>query len=186
MRKIDLRISSAMKRLADSTYKQRAIEIDRDYLHVKINPIKFLPMREREKRQYFQIYAEWMKRKVRARLKTYLDAFKEEGVAPNEADLSEMSWAFQEVIDNFTGSLPEELSAALQQLGRMHAIEDARRDIEIFVNRMIVEQTRVEARKSDSPSAVNYTINIGENRGSIQQGGEGNIQNTDRSGDDNK
>ncbi len=172
--------------MADSTYRKRAIEIDRDYSHVKINHLTFQMMREREVRQYFEIYAEWMKQKVRARKETYLDAFREEQVVPNDADLSEMSWAFQEVIDQFTGSLPEELGSSLKQLGRTQVIEDARRDIDLFAQRMSIEQLRPEALKPQQPSSVHYSIHIGENRGPIQQGGSGNIQSTDGSDHENK
>lgn len=177
-----MRISDTQNRLADSIFKQRAIDLDRAYSHAKINPLTFSMMRETEKRQYLQIYAEWMKLKVRARKETYLDAFKEEGVIPNEVDLSEMSWAFQEIVDNFTDPLPQELSQALKQIGRMHAIEDARRDIEIFAQKMTIKQMRAE--KQQQPSTIHYNINIGENRGPIQQGGSGNTQSTNRNDDE--
>lgn len=183
MRKIDLRISSARKKLADSTYKKQAIEIDRRYSHIKLNDLTFPMMRQQEKVQYFQIYAEWMKIKVHARLQTYLEAFKEEGVIPDDADLSNMSWAFQGVIEDFTASLPQELSASLQQLGRMQVIEDARRDIDLFAQRMSIEQMRADAQKPQPAPGNIYNMYIGENRGPIQQGGEGNTQSSS-GGDD--
>ncbi len=186
MRKIDLRISSARKKLADSIYTKRANEIDRDYSHVKINHLTFQMMREREARQYFEIFAEWMKLKVRARKETYLEAFSEEQVIPNDADLSEMSWAFRDVIGQFTVSLPQDLGSSLEQLGRTQLIEDARRDIDLFSQRMSIEQMRAEAQKATTTSSVNYNIHIGENRGPIQQGGSGNIQSTDRNDHENK
>jgi len=182
MRKIDLRISDARKRLADHRYNQRVIELDGDYSHAHVNPIAFYMMRETEKRQYIQIYAEWMKLKVRARKETYLDAFKDEDVIPNEADLSEMIFALQDVVDDFTNSLPQELSEALRQIGRMHAIEDARRDIEIFAQHMTIKQLRADQRQQ--PRSVHHHIHIGENRGPIQQGGSGNTQTT--TGSDNE
>lgn len=177
MRKIDLRITDARKRLADSIYKQRAVEVDREYSHITVSETTFPVMLERDKRHLLQIYAQWMKLKIRARLATYLDAFKEEGVIPDDADLSEMSWAFQEIVDNFTAPLPRELSSALKQLGRMQSIEDARRDIEIFAQKMSIEQLKAESRKPQPPSGNVYNMYIGENRGPIQQGGEGNTQN---------
>ena len=186
MRRIDLRISDARKKLADSIYSKRAIEIDRDYSHFKIDHITFQMMREREARQYFEIFAEWMKLKVRARKDTYLEAFSEEQVIPNDADLSEMSWAFQSVIDQFTVSLPQDLGSSLKQLGRTQLIEDARRDIDLFGQRMRIEQMRAEAHTPQLPSSVNYSIHIAENRGPIQQGGSGNIQATDRNDHENK
>ena len=186
MRKIDLRISSARKKLADNIYTKRAIQIDRDYSHVTINHLTFQMMREREARQYFEIFAEWMKLKVRARKETYLEAFTEEQVIPNDADLSEMSWAFQDIIDQFTVSLPQDLGSSLRQLGRTQLIEDARRDIDLFSQRMSIEQMRAEAQRPQPPSSVNYNIHIGENRGPIQQGGIGNIQTTDRNDHENK
>lgn len=79
-------------------------------------------MRQREKAHYFQIYASWIKENVGARLKTYLDTFKEEGVVPDEADLHYLSWAFEEVIDNVTASLPQELKLSLDRLGREQII----------------------------------------------------------------
>ena len=171
MRKIHLRISDARKRLADELYSQRVIELDGDYSHADVNPVTFYMMRETEKRHYIQIYAEWMKLKVRARKETYLDAFKDEDVIPNEADLSEMIFAFQEVVDDFTHSLPQELSEALKQIGRMHAIEDARRDIEIFTQKMTIKREK-------APNQSNNTTNIyGPNYGPLQQGGQGNVQN---------
>jgi len=168
----------------DELYNQRVIELDRDYSHADINPITFYMMRETEKRHYIQIYAEWMKLKVRARKETYLDAFKDEDVIPNEADLSEMIFALQEVVNHFTNSLPQELSETLKQIGRMHAIEDARRDIEIFAQKMTIKQIRGKKRRQ--PRSVHYNIHIGENRGPIQQGGIGNTQTTDRSEDETK
>ena len=187
MRKIDLRISDARKNLADSEYKKQAIEIDRQYSHIKLNDLTFPMMRQQEKVQYYQIYAEWMKIKVRARLQTYLDAFKEEGVIPDDADLSNMSWAFQGVIEDFTASLPQELSASLQQLGRMQVIEDARRDIDLFAQRMSIEQMRAEARQPQPPTTIHYNTHIyGDNSGNFQQGGSGNIQGSNRSDDEVK
>jgi hypothetical protein len=186
MRRIDLRISDARKKLADSIYRKRAIEIDRNYSHVKVNHVTFHMMREREAHQYFEIYAEWMRLKVRARMETYLDSFREEQLTPNDADLSEMSWAFQEVIDQFTISLPEELGSSLKQLGRTQIIEDARRDIDLFGQRMTIEQMRAEAPMPQPPSSVYYNIHIGENRGPIQQGGSRNIQSADRNDHENK
>ena len=41
MRKTDLRISDAMKRLADSIYEKRADEIDRLYSHITTNELSF-------------------------------------------------------------------------------------------------------------------------------------------------
>ena len=149
-----------------------------------INPVTFSMMLETEKRQYIQIYAEWMKLKVRTRKETYLDAFKDEDVIPDEADLSEMIFALQEVVDDFTNSLPQELSEALRQIGRMHAIEDARRDIEIFSQNVTIRQLRAERRQQ--PRSVHHHIHIGENRGPIQQGGSGNTQNIYGSEDETK
>jgi len=186
MRKIDLRISDARKRSADSIYMQRAIEIDRQFSHIKVSELTFPMMRQQEKVQYFQIYASWLKQKVRARLHAYFDAFKEEGVIPDEGDLSNMSWAFQDVVDKFTAPLPQELRDSLAQLGSEQVIEDARRDIEIFAQKMSIEQMKAEAQKPQPPVGNVYNMYINENRGPIQQGGEGNIQNTNRRDDETK
>lgn len=186
MRKIDLRISAARKKLADSIYKKQAIEIDRRYSHIKLRDFTFHIARQEEKVHFFQLFAEWMKIKVRARLQTYLDAFKEENVIPDEADLSQMSWAFQEIIDDFTASLPQELNSSLQQLGRMQVIEDARRDIDLFTQRMIIEQMRAEANKPQPPPGNTFNMYISENHGPIQQGGSSNTQNTNRNDNETK
>jgi 2'-5' RNA ligase len=182
MRHMNLRISDARKRLADHVYNQRVVDLGKYYSHVDVNEITFYLMRETEKRQYIEIYAEWMKLKVRARKETYLEAFKDEDVIPNEADLNEMIFAFQDVVDDFTNSLPQELSETLRQIGIMHAIEDARRDIEIFAQNMTIKQ--LQAEKRQQPRSVHHHIHIGENRGPIQQGGSGNTQTT--TGSDNE
>ena len=184
MRKINLRISDARKQPADELYNHRVIELDGNYSHIDINPVTFSMMLETEKRQYIQIYEEWMKLKVRARKETYLDAFKDEDVILDGADLSEMIFALQEVVDHFTYWLPHELSEWLKHIGRMHAIEDARRDIEIFAQNMTIKQIRTEKRQQ--PPSVHYNIHIAENRGPIQQGGSGNTQNIYRSEDETK
>jgi hypothetical protein len=118
MRTINLRISDARKKLDDSEYKKLATEIDHDYSHIKVNDLTFFGMRGEDKTTYFRIYASWLKRKVKARLQTYLDAFKEENIIPDEADLSNMSWAFWGVVEEITTSLPDELKLPLEQLGR--------------------------------------------------------------------
>ena len=181
---VKLRISDGRKQLADELYNHRVIELDGNYSDVDIDPVTLYLMRETEKRQYIEIYAEWMKLRVRARKETYLDAFKDENVIPDEADLIEMIFALQEVVDHFTYSLPHELSETLKQIGRMHAIEDARRDIEIFAQNMTIKQIRAE--KLQQPPSVHYNIHIAENRGPIQQGGSGNTQDIYRSEDETK
>jgi hypothetical protein len=186
MGKINLRISDARKKLADSEYRKQAIEIDRDFSHIKVNALTFFGMRSEDKDTYFRIYASWLKRKVKARLQIYLDAFKEENVIPDEADLSNMSWAFWGVIEKITTSLPNELKYPLEQLGREQVIEDARRDIEIFAQRMSIEQMRANARQQQ-PSMIHYNTHIyGDNRGNFQQGGSGNTQNINRNDDEVK
>src|SRR5258708_787925 len=102
MRNIDLRISPAMKRLADGHYQKRADEVDRDYSHIKVDPVTFQMMRSGDKDTYLRIYAQWAEEKVRARFESYRDAFLKEGVIPTEADLSEMSWAFYEIISSLS------------------------------------------------------------------------------------
>jgi hypothetical protein len=178
MRKIDLRISDARKKLADSIYKKQAVEIDRQYAHVKLNHFNFHLMQADDKATFFRIHAQWIKAKVRARLATYLDAFRDENVIPDALDLSNMSWAFKDAIDTVTLSLPEELKGSLNQLGREQVIEDARRDIEIFAQKMSIEQMRAETRQQQSNS-IHYNTHIyGDNRGNVQQGGENNTQAT--------
>jgi len=116
MRNINLRISLAMKRLADSHYQKRADELDRNYSHVKVNPVTFHMMRSGDKDTYLRIYAQWAEEKVRARFETYRDAFLKELVIPTEADLSEMSWAFDEIISSLSPDIPEEAQAIHNQI----------------------------------------------------------------------
>src|SRR5947207_8952137 len=85
-----------------------------------------------------------------------------------------MSWAFDEIVSNLSPDIPEEAQRILNQLGR-RIINDARRDIHTLILEMKYEQ--LESRKPQPPSSIHYNINIGENRGSIQQAGEGNTQN---------
>jgi hypothetical protein len=184
MRKINLRISAVRKKLTDSEYKKLAAEIDHDYSHIKVNDLTFFGMRGEDKTTYFGIYASWLKRKVKTRLQTYLDAFKEENVIPDEADLSNMCWALWGVIEKMTASLPNELKFPLEQLGREQIIEDARRDIEIFAQKMTIEQIKADARRQQT-SVVHYNTHIyGDNRGNVQQGGSRNTQSTDSNYDD--
>lgn len=96
MRNIDLRISSDIKRLADSYYQKRADEIDRRYTHLPVNELTHALMSDETKSSFLKIYAQWAEEKVQARFETYRDAFRRENVVPNEADLSEMSWAFDD------------------------------------------------------------------------------------------
>lgn len=101
MRKIDLTISPAMKRLADSHYQKQAALIDRKYSHIQVNELTFPAMRTGDKNSYFRIYTQWAEEKVRARFETYRDAFRKEGLIPTEADISDMSWAFDDHLKCF-------------------------------------------------------------------------------------
>lgn len=159
----------------------------RRYSHIKLTEIDFIWIRKDDKSEYFRIYALWVKEKVHLRLETYLDAFKKENVIPNDLDLNEMCWAFKEVIDNVTASLPAQLQKWLEQLVEQQIIKDGRRDIKIFAQEMSLEQMKAESQKPQ-PSSVHYNINISENRGPIQQGGQGNIQSiiSDRTKDETK
>jgi hypothetical protein len=186
MRKIDLRISDAMKRLADSQYKQRASDIDSSYGHIEVSPVTFQMMRDGDKAEYFRIYARWAKEKVRARFETYRDAFKQEGVIPNEGNLSEMTWAFKEVINDLIASLPEELQRWLEQLGDEQIIPDNRREIKILINEMKLEQIEAQSQKSQPSSTIYNTTIHGPNYGNFQQGGGGNSQTNNRRDDENK
>lgn len=174
MRKIDLRISDAMKRLADNAYQKLVEEIDRSYSHMKVNPLTFHMMRSGDKDIYLRSYTQWAEEKVQARFETYRDAFRKDNVIPNEADLSEMSCEFGEIIVSVSSEIPDEAQTILNQNGK-RIIKDAQRDIQILISDMRYEQ--LEARKPDPPSSVHYNINIGENRGPIQQAGENNTQN---------
>lgn len=146
MRNIDLRISPAMKRFADSHYQKRADAVDRDYSHVKVNPVTFHMMRSGDKDTYLRIYSQWAEEKVRARFETYRDAFLKEGVIPTEVDVSEMSRAFDEIISSLTPNIPEEAQAILNQIGR-RIITDAQRDIEIFSQEMKIDRIELKTRE---------------------------------------
>lgn len=178
MRKFQLRISPETQRLADSQYRQQAIEIDRGYSHVKVDELTYHMMNAEGKSAYFRIYAQRVRQKVGARLKTYLDAFREENVIPDDADLSQMSWSLKDVVDDVTAHLPEELKKLLNQFGEEQIIANARRDIDIFAQKMSLRFVKEQARQPSQPSVTNYNINILENRGPIQQAGNGNIQTT--------
>lgn len=182
MRRIDLRISEAGKRLADTYYQKRAEEIDRQYEHIRVNPLTFHSMRAEDKDAYLRIYYGWAEGKVQARFETYRDAFRREGVIPDEADLSNMSWAFDAIVSNLSPAVPEEAQQILNQIGR-RIINDARRDIQILINEMRYEQLQARNRE---PSSVQYNIHINENRGPIQQGGSGNMQSISRDDDEAK
>lgn len=185
MRKIILRVSDARKKYADSVYEDQAIEIDRRHSHIRVEELTFVMMRQQEKLQYFQIYASWLKEKLQARLATYLDVFRGEDVIPDDADLSNISWALSGVLDRFIAYLPQELKLSIGRLGREEIIEDARRDINLFAQKMNIDKMRSELQKPQ-PHSIHYNIQINENRGAIQQGGEGNIQSIDRSDDETK
>lgn len=186
MRKIDLRISDAMKHLADSDYQQQAIRIDESYGHIEVKPLTFQMMREGDKAEFCRIYAGWVKEKVRARFETYRHAFKQENVIPNEADLSEISRAFKEVIDEVIACLPDELRRWLEQLGDDQIIPDYRREMKILINEMKVEQIEAESRKQQPANTIYNTTIHGPNYGNFQQGGSENSQNTNRSDYENK
>jgi len=184
MRRIELRITDTRKNLADNVYEECAREVDGRYSHVKINELTFPMMRQQEKTQYFEIYASWLKAKVLLRLETYLEAFKEERVIPDEADLNNMILAVKEIIANFIVPLPAQLRSTLDRLGHEQIVADARRDIDLFSQRLTIEQMRAESHKPQPAPGNIYNITIGENRGPIQQGGEGNLQNTTGSDDE--
>jgi hypothetical protein len=184
MRRIELRITDTRKNLADNIYEECAIEVDGRYSHVKINELTFPMMRQEEKTQYFEIYASWLKAKVLLRLETYLEAFKEERVIPDEADLNNMIWAVKEIISNFIAPLPAQLRSSLDRLGDEQIIADARRDIDLFSQRLSIKEMRAESQKQQPAPGNIYNIHIGENRGPIQQGGERNLQNTNGSDDE--
>lgn len=93
-----------------------------------------------------------------------------------------MSYAFDEIVSSLSPNIPPEAQRVLKQIGQQ-IINDVRRDIRILINEMKFEQ--LEARKPEQPSTV-YNINIGENRGPVQQGGTGNTQSNNRSDDEVK
>jgi hypothetical protein len=184
MRRIELRITDTRKDLADDIYEERALEIDGRYSHVKVNDLTFPMMRQEEKTQYFEIYASWLKAKVLLRLETYLEAFNAERVIPNEADLNSMVLAVKKIIAGFIAPLPAQLQSSLDRLGDEQIIADARRDIDLFSQRLSIEQMRAESQKPQPALGNIYNIHIGENRGPIQQGGERNLQKTNGSDDE--
>lgn len=124
-----------MKRLADSYYRKRADQIDAKYQNLHSDPLKFVMMRDSDKSIYVDYYIQWAGEKVDARFQTYKEAFVREKKIPTESDLSEMSWAFDEIISGVASMLPGELEARVKRAG--HAIiQNARRDIHIFSQEM--------------------------------------------------
>src|SRR3989442_1026291 len=77
---------------------------------------------------------------------------KEGRVTPTEADLSEMSSAFHEIISHLSPSVPTEGKTMLQQIGQ-RIISDARRDIRIFAQEIKIEQIEAETRKPQDRSS---------------------------------
>lgn len=113
-----------MKRLADSHYQQRADEIDRQYSHLQVNELTFHMMRAEDRSTYLRFYTQWAEEKVQARFETYRDAFRKERVIPSEADLGEMSWAFDEIVSNLSPTVPAGAKRMLQEIGQ-RIIKDA-------------------------------------------------------------
>lgn len=181
MRSIKLRISPELKRLADSYYERWEVDLNREYFHLRYKDINSVLKIKGEMGEFFKLHTEWLAKKVRARVRTYLDAFLRENVIPDEADLSEMSWAVDAVINNHISSLPPQLKEFIEEIGK-ELIKDARRDIRIFTQEMLLESRNPPAQAS--ATHIN-TINIqGDHLGNIQQGGEGNTQTVNTNDDE--
>jgi hypothetical protein len=181
MRSIKLRISPELKRLADSYYERWEVDLNREYFHLRFKDINSALKRKGEVGEFFKLHTEWLAKKVHARVSTYLDAFARQNVIPDEADLSDMSWAVDAVISSHVSSLPAQLKEFIEEIGK-ELIKDARRDIRIFIQEMMLESRNPPAQAS--ATHIN-TINIqGDHLGTIQQGGEGNTQKLENRSED--
>jgi hypothetical protein len=179
----NLTLSREMLRLADSYFKQKCYEIDDAYR------MKFFSMKQEVMltRNYFlvdKLYIEWAKEKVKARIETYIDAFKRANLIPGDGDINEIKWDLEDIILNVGPGISIETQAILER-EKMRLIEAGCHNLEIFIQEQELERKNAETLKPESPSAVHYITNIhGDNKGNIAQGGSGNTQSSNRSDDE--
>ena len=179
----NLTLSREMLRLADSYFKQKCYEIDDAYR------MKFIGMKQEIMltRNYFivdKLYIEWAKEKVKARIETYIDAYKRANLIPGDGDINEIKWDLEDIILNVGPGISVDTQAILGR-EKMRLIEAACHNLEIFIQEQELERKNAATLKPESPGAVHYITNIhGDNKGNIAQGGSGNTQSTKRSDDE--
>ncbi len=179
----NLTLSREMLRLADSYFKQKCYEIDDAYR------MKFISMKQEIMltRNYFivdKMYVEWAKEKVKARIETYIDAFRRANLIPSDGDINEIKWDLQDIILNVGTGISVDTQAILER-EKMRLIETACHNLEIFIQEQELERKKAKTLKPEPPNAVHYITNIqGDNKGNIAQGGSGNTQSTKRSDDE--
>jgi hypothetical protein len=120
-------------------------------------------------------YRNLARAKVQARIETLLEAYKRENLIPSDGDINEISWELQDIILNVSPELSVEVKAMLEKEAN-RIIQAARDDIKIFIQEQELERKNARTQKTEPANPIHYNINIGENRGPIQQGGEGNTQ----------
>jgi hypothetical protein len=179
-------LSAEMIRLADGYFKKKCGKIDNNYTKQFFN-VKREFMVTRDPSKHFlvdQLYVEWAEEKVKARIETYIDAYKRENLIPTEGDINEIKWDLEDIILSTDKSGSISAKKALEH-EKMRIIDAAENDLDIFIQEMKLESRRKPA-KPESSLGHTYNININENHGPIQQGGSGNIQSTNRSDDETK
>lgn len=104
----NMNLSPEMIRLADNYFKKKCAPIDNNYTKQFFN-LKREFMVTRDPSKHFlvdQLYVEWAEEKVKARIETYIDAYKRENLVPTDSDINEIKWDLEDII----------LGASLEQL----------------------------------------------------------------------
>ena len=93
-----MKLSQEAKELADNYYFKKAEDIER-VLGLKLSAGKYKQFTGQG--NYINLSLDYIvaaEDKAKARIETYLDAFRYEGITPNETDISEISWELEEII----------------------------------------------------------------------------------------
>ena len=176
----NLTLTAEILALADRYFEKRCFELDHDFRKdLFTNKQQYMVTRNRLIiNNVNQAYLDLARAKVRARTDTFLDAYKRAELVPSEGDINEISWELQDIILNVATELSVEVRSMLEREAS-RIVEAAVANIRIFIQEQDLARGDTNTGKRDSQNSVQYNIiNIGENRGSIQQGGSQNIQNT--------
>jgi hypothetical protein len=179
----NMSLSPEMIRLSDSYFKKKYAIIDAHYNKQFFN-LKREFMMTRDPSKHFlvdQLYVEWAEEKVKARIETYIDAYRRENLVPTDGDINEIKWDLEDIILSTNNSGSVDAKKALEH-EKLRIIDAAENDLNIFIQEMKLESRRKPAEPEPTPGHT-YNIHIKENRGPIQQGGSGNTQRINR-GDD--
>lgn len=182
----NMSLSPEMVRLSDSYFKKRCGTIDNNYNKQFFN-LKREFMMTRDPSKHFlvsQLYVEWAEEKVKARIETYIDAYRRENLVPTDGDINEIKWDLEDVILSTNNSGSVDAKKALEH-EKLRIIDAAENDLNIFIQEVALESKRKPAEPKPAPGHT-YNIHINENKGLIQQGGEGNTQTINRSDDETK